>query len=229
MYDGLVYLHSKCILYRDCKPENTLIKGDGYVMLSDFGVSEQLGSPEETRRGRAGTRVYMPPEALAGERYGLGFDWWCFGISLYELLTNTHPQFPQHSESRLTTWRPGPGSRPESGVNTPDSRLGDASLDQRLERVRRSSTGSASPSRHPVEAPTAPPPPPPRKCTCTRAPVPSPAVCPRPTTHTIPALPQLRRGGPPRARPAQRRRSITPTPPPRRAVRRFVPTPPPLL
>lgn len=37
---GLENLHENGIVYKDLKPENILIDGDGYCVLSDFGLSE---------------------------------------------------------------------------------------------------------------------------------------------------------------------------------------------
>jgi serum/glucocorticoid-regulated kinase 2 len=37
---ALEYLHNNNILYRDLKPENILIASDGFVRLTDFGLSK---------------------------------------------------------------------------------------------------------------------------------------------------------------------------------------------
>ena len=39
---ALKHLHGKRILYRDVKPENTLVGADGHILLADFGVSKRL-------------------------------------------------------------------------------------------------------------------------------------------------------------------------------------------
>lgn len=41
---ALTFLHSKGFVYRDLKPENILLRGDGHIMLTDFGVAKQCKS-----------------------------------------------------------------------------------------------------------------------------------------------------------------------------------------
>lgn len=62
---GLEYLHEKKIIYRDLKPENLLIFGNGYVKLTDFGLARELKENEGTKT-LAGTTVYYAPEMVLG-------------------------------------------------------------------------------------------------------------------------------------------------------------------
>lgn len=39
---GLEHLHENQIIYRDLKPENIIIFEDGYVKLTDFGLTKIL-------------------------------------------------------------------------------------------------------------------------------------------------------------------------------------------
>jgi serine/threonine protein kinase len=47
-------IHSLQILHLDLKPDNLLMKGDGHVVLADFGVSEEI-FPEKKLNWCTGT------------------------------------------------------------------------------------------------------------------------------------------------------------------------------
>lgn len=101
----LKYLHREGFLYRDLKPENILMRGNGHIMLTDFGVAKfrkgaaiataSCGDPqqqagpsatgkEERANSFTGTTHYMSPEMLRGLPYDSRTDWWSFGCLLFE-------------------------------------------------------------------------------------------------------------------------------------------------
>lgn len=84
------YLHSKNIVYRDLKPENLLVQGDGYLKLTDFGFAKVV---EDRTYTLCGTPEYLAPEILLNKGFlseslghGKPVDWWCLGIIIYEML-----------------------------------------------------------------------------------------------------------------------------------------------
>lgn len=57
---GLNYIHSRDIIHRDLKPENILIKGNGILMISDFGMAKN--NLQLTVSSVGGTIGYISPE-----------------------------------------------------------------------------------------------------------------------------------------------------------------------
>lgn len=82
------YCHSKNIVYRDLKPENLLIAGDGYLRLTDFGFAKFLDGRTYTL---CGTPEYLAPEILLNKGHGKPVDWWTLGILVYEMLAGIDP------------------------------------------------------------------------------------------------------------------------------------------
>jgi cGMP-dependent protein kinase len=78
-------LHDKCFIYRDLKPENVMVGGDGFLKLIDLGTCKRLNGTEKTFT-MIGTPNYMAPETLAGKGYSFPVDLWSLGIVLYEFM-----------------------------------------------------------------------------------------------------------------------------------------------
>ena len=75
---ALAAAHEKSIVHRDIKPDNLMLRGDGYAKVLDFGIAELRPQPQPgesllvraTRAGAtlvvAGTPAYMSPEQIDG-------------------------------------------------------------------------------------------------------------------------------------------------------------------
>lgn len=94
---GLAHLHKLGIVYRDLKPENCLLNSAGHLVLTDFGLSKDIGDgggegQEETGcKSIIGTPEYMAPEILKGESYDYAVDWWSLGCVIYDMMSGKPP------------------------------------------------------------------------------------------------------------------------------------------
>lgn len=84
--------HDSYIIHRDIKPQNVLIKEDGTVKITDFGIAMALNSNEITQTNSVmGSVHYLPPEQANGSGATIKSDIYSLGILMFELLTGKLP------------------------------------------------------------------------------------------------------------------------------------------
>lgn len=90
---GIYFLHSQKRIHRDIKSDNILINQQGEIKVGDLGFATQLDRKRQLRNTFAGTLLWMPPEILSQQSYGLKIDVWSLGIVAYELAHGEPPHY----------------------------------------------------------------------------------------------------------------------------------------
>ena len=93
VYIAIKYLHSKGIIHRDIKSENIMLTDTGHIILIDFGSAKKLFNDSHNNNNNnvttssfIGTAECMPPEVVERKSYSFEFDWWSFGVLMYEMI-----------------------------------------------------------------------------------------------------------------------------------------------
>ena len=91
---GLGYAHRRKIIHRDVKPDNILIRKDGQVKLTDFGLAKDLTSARHVTQAATalGTPHFMAPEQYENAKNATpASDIYALAATLYTALTGTVP------------------------------------------------------------------------------------------------------------------------------------------
>jgi len=92
--DAVHALHQQNTIHHDLKPDNVIVRGDGSMVLLDFGFAQHAYFPDllaEERQFAAGSAPYISPEQLNGSRADPRGDLFALGVILYELATGELP------------------------------------------------------------------------------------------------------------------------------------------
>uniref|UniRef100_A0A7S4VFL1 Protein kinase domain-containing protein n=1 Tax=Ditylum brightwellii TaxID=49249 RepID=A0A7S4VFL1_9STRA len=88
--EGLGFMHSKRVMYRDLKPGNVGFTYSGTVKIFDFGLAVRLSEGTKLQ-GKAGTVRYMAPEISRNKPYDLSADVFSFAVLLWQIITSRTP------------------------------------------------------------------------------------------------------------------------------------------
>ena len=130
--DALSAAHKAGIIHRDVKPENIMLRPDGYVKILDFGLAKlsEQASPAvaaeaptiQVRTGSGiviGTAGYMSPEQARGLGVDHRSDIFSLGAVIYEMLARRKPfegDTPSDTLAAILKTEPPPLARVAPGV-----------------------------------------------------------------------------------------------------------------
>ncbi len=92
LVSGVSAANEKGIIHRDLKPQNIIIKTDGMVKITDFGIAATQDAVQLTQADSVmGSIHYLAPEMARGDKASVQSDIYSLGIIMYELLTGDVP------------------------------------------------------------------------------------------------------------------------------------------
>ena len=111
--EALKTLHEQTppLLYMDCKPDNIMLTNSGDIRLVDLG---SVYAYDSDRKGSvSSTRFFAPGEVVkpaSGVRIGIHSDVYCFGMTMYRLLTGSSIEYrdslgrlcPEHKNKHIS-------------------------------------------------------------------------------------------------------------------------------
>src|SRR5512144_2054880 len=90
--DALHAAHDKGIVHRDVKPGNLLVRPNGTLVLTDFGIARSAMVGQLTAAGSVlGTASYISPEQASGATATPLSDVYALGVVAYQCLSGRRP------------------------------------------------------------------------------------------------------------------------------------------
>ncbi|MEV6342119.1 serine/threonine-protein kinase [Actinoplanes sp. NPDC051851] len=170
--DALQAAHANGIVHRDVKPGNLLVRPNGTLVLTDFGIARSALVGQLTVAGAVlGTASYISPEQAAGDTATPASDVYALGVVAYQCLSGHRP-FDGATPIEIAmkhvreTPRPLPGDIPPAVraiveralAKDPAARWPSAAAMAAVARQAASSlTTQPHPVQHPIQQPVAQP------------------------------------------------------------------------
>ena len=89
--------HQAGVVHRDVKPSNLLLRRDGVVKVTDFGIAHAADEAPRTEAGLVvGTAAYLSPEQVACRPATPASDIYALGVVAYECLAGRRPFTGEH-------------------------------------------------------------------------------------------------------------------------------------
>ena len=128
---ALRYAHVQGIIHRDIKPENIMIRRDGTLKLTDFGIARFLEEGQMTMTGAlVGSPAYMSPEQAMEHRLDQRSDLFSVGTVLFHAVSGELPFTGSNPSVILRNIIEG--NRPDVSEVAPDASPGLADVIERL-------------------------------------------------------------------------------------------------
>ena len=150
LFEALGHIHAAGIVHRDIKPGNVLVDRGGRILITDFGIALSAEATSLTATGNViGTKSYLAPELLRGQRATPRADLYACGVMLGEQLGESDPDRLHRLVTRLSA--PDPSRRPADAAEALDALAQESHL-----------VTMETPIQGQATEPFAPPPPPQR-------------------------------------------------------------------
>lgn len=103
-------IHKVGIVHRDMKPDNLMLRKDGSLALTDFGVAKHVSIliTETAHDQVVGTPFYLSPEQALAQPIDHRCDLYSLGILFYEMLTGDKPYRAETAQALLELHVSGP-------------------------------------------------------------------------------------------------------------------------